>query len=150
MVYGDAEGDLVHLLMAATSGASPFQWKGKTDHETLMQKLAGAQLLLNSSTQEGGANAVCEAISLGLPVVASDIPGNIGMLGDGYAGYFSSGNTQSLANLLQRCASDPDFYALIRGQVQERRKLFAYSEESLQWLTLMKKIGLTERSDNVD
>lgn len=137
-VYGDAEGEMAYRLMAATAGPQLFQWKGKSDHENLIKVMADANLLLNSSTQEGGANAVCEAISLGLPVVASDIPGNVGMLGEGYMGYFSSGDARGLKEILVRCSSDPEFYTQLKDQVVARAPLFAYAEESLRWVSLLK------------
>ncbi len=136
-VYGDAEGDMAYSLMAATAGPLPFQWKGKTDHENLMKVMAGASLLLNASTQEGGANAVCEAISLGLPVVASEIPGNVGMLGEGYAGYFQSGDVRALADVLVRSSTDDEFYSQLKKQVVERASLFSYAEESSRWVELL-------------
>jgi glycosyltransferase involved in cell wall biosynthesis len=41
-----------------------------------------------ASHMEGGANVIIEAVCAGVPVLASDIGGNRGMLGDDYAGYF--------------------------------------------------------------
>jgi len=132
---------MAYTLMAATAGTLPFQWKGKTDHENLMKVMACASLLLNSSTQEGGANAVCEAISLGLPVVASEIPGNVGMLGEGYAGYFQSGDARALANMLVRCSEDQAFYSQLKKQVEARASLFTYAEESSRWFTLLESFS---------
>lgn len=140
-VYGDAEGEMAATLMAATAGSLPFQWKGKTDHENLMRVMAGTSLLLNASTQEGGANAVCEAISLGLPVVASEIPGNVGMLGESYAGYFQSGDAGALADVLVRCREDQKFYRQLKKQVEMRAPLFTYSEESNRWVTLLESLS---------
>lgn len=132
-MYGDAEGDLAQQLLAATAGPSPFQWKGKTDHESLMRVMAGSDLLLNSSVQEGGANAVCEAVSLCLPVVASDIVGNVGMLGDGYEGYFPSGDVAGLVRLLLRAESDRGFYERLKSQVESRAVVFAWENELRMW-----------------
>ena len=136
-LYGDAPDEMAYTLMTATAGPLPFQWKGKADHANLMKVMAGASLLLNSSTQEGGANAVCEAISLGLPVVASDISGNTGMLGGDYVGYFPSGDARALADMLVRCSRDQKFYRQLTGQVEERAPLFAYTEESRRWSSLL-------------
>ena len=136
-VYGDAGDDIAFSLLSATAGQLPFQWKGKTDHANLMRLLAGARLLLNSSTQEGGANAVCEAISLGLPVVASDIPGNVGMLGADYEGYFASGDARALSEMLVRSSKDEAFYRRLTDQVTARTPLFAYAEESKRWVSLL-------------
>ena len=139
-VYGDGEGALAQKMLAATASSAPFLWKGKTEHAALIEKLADADLLLNTSTQEGGANAICEAICLGLPVVASRISGNVGMLGEDYKGYFTSGNAESLAEILVRCATDRKFYQMLLDQVNERAALFDYAEESRRWHQLLNKM----------
>lgn len=143
-VYGDGEGALAQKMLAATASSAPFLWKGKTDHAALIEKMADADLLLNTSNQEGGANAICEAICLGLPVVASRISGNMGMLGDDYEGYFTSGNAESLAEILVRCATDREFYQILLDQVNERAALFDYAEESGRWHQLINQYQLTE------
>jgi glycosyltransferase involved in cell wall biosynthesis len=38
------------------------------------------------SRMEGGANVIIEAVMSGVPVLASDVGGNRGMLGEDYAG----------------------------------------------------------------
>ncbi len=132
-LYGDSEDALAQKMRLAEQATPCFRWMGKTSHHALMQKMASADLLLNSSTQEGGSNAICEAISMGLPVVASQISGNVGMLGADYAGYFPSGDAWALKDLLQRCAEDQAFYLNLKKQIQERAPLFSYSEEARLW-----------------
>lgn len=138
-LYGDAEGELAQLLLAATAGSSPFQWKGKTDHASLMRVMAHADLLLNSSVQEGGANAVCEAACLGLPVLASDVDGNVGMLGSDYGGYFSSESVSDLLELLQRVSTDREFYQSLKSQLKVRAAMFTFEEEMKVWLQLIER-----------
>ena len=43
---------------------------------------------------------IAEALTCGVPVVASRIDGNVGMLGRDYAGYFTPGDDRELAQLL--------------------------------------------------
>ena len=47
-----------------------------------------------------------EAVRSGTPVLASRIPGNVGMLGTDYAGYFEPGDAAALAALLLRCRAE--------------------------------------------
>lgn len=136
--YGDATGDMAKEMRCASAELSNFEWAGKVEHTVLLQKMERADLLLNTSTEEGGANAICEAISLGLPVVASRIRGNIGMLGDGYAGFFPSGDARALADLLLRCASDGVFYGKLKSQIAARAPLFAYATEASAWTELVR------------
>ena len=117
-----------------------FHLHGTIPHGTLLQKMSRAHLLLNTSSQEGGANAICEAISLGLPVIASDIPGNTGMLGRGYAGYFPQGNPAALARLIEQTQNDPARYQQLRSQLATRAPLFHPELEAGHWHRLIKKI----------
>ena len=77
-----------------------------------------------SSVMEGGANVIVEAITCGVPVVASCISGNVGMLGRDYDGYFAAGDDESLARLLERISCDDDFLAHLRRQCAARAPLF--------------------------
>ena len=54
-----------------------------------------------SSLSEGGANVISEAAVAGVPVLASRIDGNVGLLGADYPGYFPVGDTEALARLLR-------------------------------------------------
>lgn len=146
-VYGDAEGELAQMLMAATASPLPFQWKGKLSHRDMMDRLAQADLLLNSSTQEGGANAVCEAVSMGLPVLASRISGNMGMLGDDYLGYFGSDDARELADQLLRCATVFPFYKRLGEAVEQRAPLFLTEVESQRWSALIRELDAEKRQD---
>jgi glycosyltransferase involved in cell wall biosynthesis len=78
---------------------------------------------------EGGAHVVSEAIALGIPVIASDIPGNLGLLGDDYLGYYPVGNEAALAGLLYHCETMPDFYSELINQIDTRRDLISPKRE---------------------
>ncbi len=60
-----------------------------------------------SSLSEGGANVISEAVVAGVPVLASRMDGNVGLLGGGYPGYFPVGDTPALARLLERLEQEP-------------------------------------------
>ncbi|WP_372998206.1 selenoneine biosynthesis selenosugar synthase SenB [Marinobacter sp.] len=94
-----------------------FSWLGELEKAETRQLMANSQVMVISSVMEGGANVVSEACRAGLPVIASDIPGNVGLLGKGYGGYFPAGDEQALANLLLRAEQTPEFLATLRNQV---------------------------------
>ncbi|MDO9466057.1 MAG: TIGR04348 family glycosyltransferase, partial [Thiobacillus sp.] len=79
---------------------------------------------------EGGANVICEALAADVPVLASHIPGNIGMLGEDYPGYFPVGDERQLARLMAQAESDPDFYARLRDHARRRRVLMRPEQEA--------------------
>ena len=73
------------------------------------------------SRMEGGANVVCEALRIGVPVIASRISGNVGLLGADYPAYFPVEDERALARLLSRAATDPRFYRVLKHRVARLR-----------------------------
>lgn len=113
-----------------TEAASPcYRWLGPLPHEQARARLAACRAMVIASTMEGGANVIIEAVTSGVPVLASDIEGNRGMLGADYAGYFPVGDAQALAARIDRLAGDPGFDALLRRQCAARAPLFAPAAE---------------------
>lgn len=90
-----------------------------------------------SSVIEGGANVIIEAVTAGVPVLASRIPGNIGMLGRDYNGYFAPGDCRELARLLDRASRDPAFLSLLQRQCARRAPLFAPAREQAEVIRLV-------------
>jgi len=82
-----------------------------------------------SSVMEGGANVVSEACVAGLPVIASDIPGNLGLLGDGYPGTYPVKDTAALRERLLQAESDPDYLETLRRHCTDRAPLFTPESE---------------------
>ena len=72
----------------------------------------------------------------GVPVIASRISGNVGMLGRGYPGYYRLGDERSLAHEIRRAVLDPAHYARLKRLIAARRALFrpAAERESLRKL----------------
>ena len=63
-----------------------------------------------------------EAIAIGVPVIASAIPGNIGLLGDDYPGYYPFGSETALAALLACAQSDPMWLSALAAAVKAKRR----------------------------
>jgi putative glycosyltransferase (TIGR04348 family) len=106
-----------------------WRWLGSLPHGRTRDRIGRSQLLVISSRMEGGANVIIEAVTANTPVLASDIPGNRGMLGADYAGYFPLGDAQALATLMARAETDSRFYHLLREQCAARTPLFAPERE---------------------
>ncbi|MFB6259455.1 MAG: selenoneine biosynthesis selenosugar synthase SenB [Thiohalorhabdaceae bacterium] len=95
----------------AEMAASPrYRWHGELPHWRVRRALSRAHLLIHPSLMEGGANAVGEAVTAGVPVLASAIPGNTGLLGRDYPAIFPTEDTEALAELMQRAETDTGFY----------------------------------------
>ncbi len=111
-----------------------YQWVGELSHADTLKMLSQSRLMVISSSMEGGAHVVSEAIALGIPVIASDIPGNRGLLGEDYLGYYPVGDESALASLLSRSETVPDFYSLLKKQIVLRQELIkpAREKQSIQ------------------
>ena len=108
-----------------------YLWIGEVSHENALRMLSQSRLMVISSRMEGGAHVVSEAIALGIPVIASDIPGNRGLLGEDYPAYYPVGDESALANLLYRSETMPTFYASLQKHIDLRRELIKPAREKL-------------------
>ena len=120
------------LLEAArsTEAATPrYRWLGPMPHAQTRQRLKRCRAMVIASNMEGGANVIIEAVTASVPVLASHIEGNVGMLGEDYAGFFPLGDAPALAQLIERCARDAHFDALLRRQCAARAPRFLPSTE---------------------
>ena len=113
--------EVVHLgaaldpkLKPATDDAR-YRWLGSVPHGRALRWLASSHAMVISSRMEGGANVVCEALRIGVPVLASRISGNVGLLGASYPGYFPLEDERALARLIARAATDADLYAVVES-----------------------------------
>ena len=120
-----------------------YTWAGALKHTQTRAKIQRAHVLVHTSKMEGGAHVLMEAVCSGTPVIASDIPGNVGMLGDGYHGYFPVGDARALALLLERCKDEPGFVDHLQRQCALRAPLFAPEAELAALLGVIQALRLS-------
>lgn len=148
-IPGDARIDVVQLGQALDDGLAReataamrdglrYRWLGSVPHATALRWLASSHVLVVSSRMEGGANVVSEAIRIGVPVLASRIPGNLGLLGAGYPGYFPVGDDRALASLLARAQADARFYRTLMQWVRGLRPMVAPRSEAAALLAALR------------
>ena len=118
--------DVARATMAAVPG---YRWRGATSHTATRRAIAQARALVHPSRMEGGANVVIEALRSGVPVLASRIDGNVGLLGTDYEGYFPVGDATALATLMQRFLDNAAFAARLAAQCAQREPLFRPAAE---------------------
>lgn len=134
---GVIDGELGRLAVRTQREVPRYGWAGPVSRDAARAAVAGSHALAICSTMEGGANVIVEAVTSGVPVLASDISGNRGMLGDDYAGYFPAGDAAALARLVDRSATDAAFLATLRTQCAARAALFAPQAERAALLRLV-------------
>jgi putative glycosyltransferase (TIGR04348 family) len=135
--------EVIHLGAALDPRLVPrtkdprYRWLGSVPHARALQWLASSHAMVISSRMEGGANVVCEALRIGVPVIASRISGNLGLLGADYGGYFPVEDERALGRLLTRAASDSRYYQGLRKQIMKLRPKVAPAAEARALLAVM-------------
>lgn len=127
---GDARDPELGAAFEAAALADPrIERLGALPHARARSLIRRGRVLLLPSLMEGGANVLIEAVTSGVPVLASRIDGSVGMLGADYAGWFEVGDDAGLAALVARCMADPAFVERLRAQCAARAPRFAPDRE---------------------
>ncbi|MGZ5774461.1 selenoneine biosynthesis selenosugar synthase SenB [Ramlibacter sp.] len=143
---GDADGHWADEARATQAQCPGYRWLGPLPHAQARALIQRAHVLVHTSLAEGGAHVVMEAVRSGTPVLASRIPGNVGMLGGDYAGYFPPGDADALAALLLQCraeqadAPDGTLLARLRAQCDARAPLFDPEAERRALMQLVQEL----------
>ena len=117
-----------------------YTWNGEVSYATVRREYQKTQVMVMSSVMEGGANVISEAAVAGVPIIASNIPGNIGLVGADHTGLYPVKNTKALQKILIRCEQDPSF---LRGLTQRSKKLakkFTAAKERDGWRRALAKL----------
>lgn len=139
-IGGALDAALGEQALATQRAVPHYRWLGNLPHDAARERLRQSRLMVLTSRMEGGANVVIEAVTSGVPVLASDIAGNRGMLGETYAGYFPVGDSQTLARMIDRALEDAAFHALLQAGCRARAPLFAPEREQRALLQLVESL----------
>jgi putative glycosyltransferase (TIGR04348 family) len=123
------DDELARAAQAKGESDARYHWADALPHGLARAAIKRAHVLIHPSIMEGGANVIVEALTSGTPVIASEMSGNVGMLGKDYPGYFSVGDAAALAGLLEKCLDDPNFYSRLNNAAKARAPLFAPAAE---------------------
>lgn len=88
----------VRKMVNATTFAS---WLGEVPHERMGSLYQRADLVLNCSESESMPNSLMEAMAIGRPVLAADIPGNRSLIKNGINGWLYDGEEEFRRQVLQ-------------------------------------------------
>lgn len=86
-----------------------------------------------------------EAIVASVPILASRVGGNVGIVGKDYPGLFTAGNSQQLAHLLRRAECDAKFLAQLKSRVKKLTPLFDPAHEEKSWSDLIGELRVKSR-----
>jgi len=128
--YGKAHNAEWAEYATAEMSINPrYHWYGEVSHDDIRTVYASCHLMVLPSIMEGGANVISEATVAGLPVIASEIDGSVGLLGDDYVGYYPVKNEAALRDVLLKAENDKNFMTKLSQQCHERAKLFSVDKE---------------------
>lgn len=139
-IGGALDPELGERARATQQDCPHYRWLGNMSHVRTRRFISRSHLLVLPSRMEGGANVIIEAIRSGVPVLASDIAGNRGMLGEDYAGYFPVDDAAALSALIARCVREPAFYQKLQKQCKQRAPIFSPAHEQTALLRLLDNV----------
>lgn len=101
-----------------------YRWLGGVPPDAARRHIARADALVHPSRIEGAATVVIEALRSNVPVLASRIDGNLGLLGEDHPGFFPAGDADALAALIARFCTDAGFADRVRSACADRAPAF--------------------------
>lgn len=141
VLVGEALDPALAAAAAAEATTSPrFRWLGAQPRRAALTTLATSHCLVSPSRGEGGANVLSEAIAAGLPILATRIPGNTGILGNDHPGLFPVGDADALARLLRRTETDAAFRQLLLQRTRALQPLVHPARERQDWRALLQEL----------
>ncbi len=114
-----------------------YRWLGEQPRSRVRRILQKSRLCVLSSRMEGGANVLSEAIVASVPILASRIAGNVGILGADYPGYFDVGATAQLARMLTRAETSATYLTELRLWSKTLAPLVDPAREEHAWSALI-------------
>ena len=145
-IGGEQDPALAQQAHHTAARYANYQFLGAQSHEQARRYIQRSHVLVHSSVMEGGAHVIMEAICSGVPVLASRIAGNIGMLGEDYAGFFTVGDAHDLASLLLKFRNEPVFVGRLLEQCAARAPIFSPAHERSGLITIVQDLILKEPS----
>ncbi len=132
VAVGRGEGELERTMKARHAAlrlGDRFTFAGQRDD--VLRILAGADVFVLASRQEGLPVVLMEATSVGLPIVATAVGGVPQVLTDGVDGLVvPPGDPEALADALTRVVSDPELRARFGAGAKRRSAMFDVAEAS--------------------
>ena len=116
---------------------------GAVAHGVMAQYYSAADLSVLASSREGWANVLLESMACGVPVVASDIPGNPEVVRERAAGLIVAANTPAgLAAAVRDLLADPPARAMTRAYAER----FGWEATSRGQLEIFRRVLYSDQS----
>jgi len=140
-VGGAMTGAMAARARREMSSNKRYRWIGEQPQSRVNRILTKSRLCVLSSHLEGGANLLSEAIVASVPILASRVDGNVGILGENYPGYFAVGDSRRLARLLARAETSPEYLAELKAWGKSLAQLVDPAREEQAWSDLIGELS---------
>ena len=112
------------------------------DKKNVFKYLNISEIFLSTSFYEGHPISILEAMSVGLPVLASNVVGNVNTIENGVSGfYYKIGNIQMACKILKKILHNDDLkISLSKESYLKQRQSFSINKMRNSYLNLYKKI----------
>lgn len=121
IIVGDGSEKAALQALATELGLNPHRIRFLGYRDDIPDLLAACDMFVLSSIMEGLPLAMLEAMSQGLPVVATDVGGNAELITEGETGFLvPSQNPRALADAIVRLSDDPSLTRRISAAAKSR------------------------------
>lgn len=134
-IAGLGESDsMVKVIRKATrftDSNNNISFLGKIGADHLVEAMTNCDIYIHTSFIENSSIAICEAMCLGLPVIAANVGGTPSLIENGVSGVlFSAGNPEELISAVKKIMEDPDFAGFL-GENARKSALVRHNPESI-------------------
>jgi len=129
---------------------SKFVFLGKVDTEALVMQICDADIFIHPSYIENSSNSICEAMALGIPVIATNAGGTSSLMENGREGLLvQEGEPLSMAAAIQELLADPETARLL-GTNARARAVSRHNTDALysRLMSIYNEIKDTARAEN--
>jgi rhamnosyl/mannosyltransferase len=130
------EGELEAQLRQAARdlGLKNVQFHGRADGPELRELYRNADVFVLPSEREGMPLVLLEALAMGLPIVATDVPGNRDLVSDGQNGLLIPlGDAAALRQALLSFTTDPERYRRMSETSRRRAERYSWQAVSAEF-----------------
>jgi glycosyltransferase involved in cell wall biosynthesis len=141
-LVGDGELAAESKELARRLGLQNITFFGRADGTTLLDLYRDADVFVLPSEREGMPLVLLEAMAMGLPIVASDIPGNRDVVIEGENGRLVPLNdVAALRSTLLRMVADPAEYVRMSRSARSLAQRFSWDVVGEEFETLYARAG---------
>jgi glycosyltransferase involved in cell wall biosynthesis len=141
-VVGDGPSWMLFNRLVERSGVNEyFQFHGYVEHNKLPEYYLDADLFVLPSLAEGMPNVVLEAMSSGLPIVATRVAGSEELVHEGKNGILvAPKDVDSLAQAVIRLINEPDLRERMGKRSKKLVHQYSWASVAEQYIELYQKI----------